>query len=130
QPAHRSSHAADNVLADSAGNVRVVTVGIDSQGLIGPLSRLFGVMQRGKIPVFDQRRVVALQTVDKGQSKESVSIARILGQTCLRDRLGFLNGSIEASPDGRISFGLRAVFKSLEELRLQHSQPIEFRKKQ
>src|SRR5262245_10017608 len=41
QPAHRRSHAADEVLADAAGDVRIVVSRIRGEGLVGPFCGLF-----------------------------------------------------------------------------------------
>ena len=58
QPAHGRIHAANNVLAETAGHVSVVEIVVYRQGLRRPVVGLLGIPQRTKLLVVDQRRVV------------------------------------------------------------------------
>src|ERR1700727_3223594 len=70
QPAHRSRHAANDVLAEARSQLRVVTIRTNRQQLLRPGRSLLGMMQRGQIAFFNQRGIVGLQSGREGQSKQ------------------------------------------------------------
>src|SRR5580658_4671771 len=78
-PAHRGDNAPDNVFAEAGRQQGVVAVGTHRKQLLRRGRRCLGEAQRRQIALFDERRVVGLQTRRQGQGKQCISILGILG---------------------------------------------------
>ena len=85
-------------------------------------------MQRRQIALFNERRIIGLQTRRQGQGKQCVAIFGILGQSRVRKMFGPPNRGHEMLPQRRIGRQLRTFgegFIILVKLCLQHPQPVE-----
>ena len=82
-PAYRSGHRSNNVTADAAGQVSVIAIRIGREQLLRPGRRLFGVVQRRQIALFDKRSEVGAQAVGQRHCQKRVAVSWIAASVAL-----------------------------------------------
>ena len=133
QPANGSRHAADNVLADAAGQVPIVVIGCGFEQFFGPIAGLAGVTDRPNIAFFDERRVVSPQAINQAHGEKRVVIFCVHRQRLPSASFGARQRRFKARLHRRIGIelGARGEGRILDEkLGFQYPQPVKLGKQQ
>src|ERR1700677_2603449 len=129
QPAYRGGFYATEIVLNAHRQVRVVSIWILFQQLLGQGRSLFRITDGGQIALLNQRCVIGSQPEGEDLRKLRVRIVGILRQSLRRQAVCLIQFRVDHVFYLRVRVKLLSVVESVlvgEKLRLQHAEPREF----